>query len=121
VAHDLKAVTAPKALNCLASQLRSTLQGALAGKAKLLSLTGSKIRSVVSGSDGTFAYRFAFVLGVKQGKTTVKVPAYGDFVGFVWGQAEVSLSVESESTPPSAALERQLAARLVARSRAAIG
>ncbi len=121
VAHDLTAITAPKALNCLASQLSSTLETALAGKATLLSLHGSRIQSVVSGSDGTFAFRFAFVLGVKQGKTTVKVPAYGDFVGFVWGQAEVSLSIESELSPPSAALERQLAARLVARARAAIG
>ena len=106
VAHDLKAVTAPKALNCLASQLSSTLQAALAGKATLLSLNGSRIQSVIRGSDGTFAFRFAFVLGVKQGKTTVKVPAYGDFVGFIWGQAEVSLSIESELSPPSAALER---------------
>jgi len=121
VAHDLTAITAPKALNCLSSQLSSTLQAALAGKATLLSLNGSKIQSVVSGSDGTFAYRFAFVLGVKQGKTTVKVPAYGDFVGFAWGQAEVSLSIESEFSPPSTALERQLAARLLARARAAIG
>ena len=121
VAHDLKAVTAPKALKCFASQLTSTLRAALAGKATLLSLNGSKIQSVVSGSDGTFAFRFAFVLGVKQGKKTVKVPAYADFVGFVWGQAEVSLSIESEFSPPSAALERQLAARLVARARAAIG
>jgi hypothetical protein len=49
------------------------------------------------------------------------VPAYGDFVGFIWGQAEVSLSIESELSPPSKALERELGARLVARARAAIG
>ena len=121
VAGDLKAITAPKALHCLASQLSSTLQAALAGKATLLSLHGSKIQSVVSGSDGTFAFRFAFVLAVKQGTTTVKLPAYGDFVGFAWGQAEVSLSIESEFSPPSTALERQLAARLLERARAAIG
>ncbi len=119
-ARDLKAVAAPKALNCLESELSSTLQATLAGKATLLSLNGSKIQSVVSGSDGTFAYRFAFVLGVKQGKKTVKVPAYADFVGFVWGQAEVSLSIESDS-PPSATLERRLAGLLGARARAAIG
>jgi len=121
VASDLKAVSGPKAVDCIGNQLRSQLRAALAGKATLISLHGSKIASVVSGSDGTFAYRFAFVLGVKQGKKTVNVPAYGDFIGFAWGQAEVSLSVETELAPPPASLERRLAALLVSRAHAAIG
>jgi hypothetical protein len=121
VASDLKAVSGPKALDCIGNELRSQLKASLAGKATLISLHGSKIASVVSGSDGTFAYRFAFVLGVKQGKKTIDVPAYGDFIGFAWGQAEVSLSVETELTPPPAALERRLAALLVTRAHAAIG
>lgn len=121
VASDLRAIMAPRALRCLESQLSSQLRASLGSQGRLLSLSGRSVPSPVSGSDGTFAYSFTFVIGVKQGKQTVKIPAYGDFVGFAWGQAQVSLSIETELASPPAALERQLAARLVSRARAAIG
>jgi hypothetical protein len=121
VASDLRAITAPRALRCFESELSTQLRASIGSKGTLLSLTGKSVPSVVRGSDGTFAFRFTFVTAVNQGKQTVNVPAYADFVGFGWGQAEVSLSIETELAPPPAALERQLAARLVSRARAAIG
>jgi hypothetical protein len=121
VAKDLAAITGPRAIGCLRSQLSTEIRASLPKGDSLVSIAGSRVTSVVSGADGTFAYRFKFVLGVKQGTKTTKVPAYGDFVGFTYGQAQASFSVQTELTPPSAAFERQVAARLVSRARAAIG
>jgi len=53
--------------------------------------------------------------------TTLILPLYVDLVGFTYGQAEVSLSVESVGAKPSTALEHRLVALLVARAHSAIG
>ena len=113
VAKDLAAIAGPKAIGCLRSELNAELRATLPKGDSLISLTGSRVASGVSGADGSFAYRFKFVIGVKQGTKTTKVPAYGDFVGFTFGQAQVSFSIQTELAPPSAAFERQVAARLV--------
>jgi hypothetical protein len=61
------------------------------------------------------------VVRATSGTTSVSVPLYADFIGFAYGQAEVSLDVVQTGAKPSAVIERQLAALLVARARAAIG
>ncbi len=123
VANDLTAISSPKALGCLkrhaSSAIRSSFTDPVCGgpTAALFSLTAVKIPSLVSGSDGTFAYRFRFVTGCKHGLTYL---AYADYVGFAWGQAEVTLTVETNNQPPPGALERQLAALLFSHARRAI-
>src|SRR4029077_5129395 len=61
-ASDLRAITAPRALRCLGTQLSTQLKASLGSKGTLLSLNGARVPSVVTGSDGTFAYRFKFVV-----------------------------------------------------------
>ena len=53
--------------------------------------------------------------------TTLILPLYVDVIGFDYGQAEVSLTVEAVGSKPSTSLERRLAVLLLARARAAIG
>jgi len=120
VANDLAAITGSRGLPCLQAELGRQLR-ASAAKGETLTIHGAPLPSVVSGSDGTFAIRFSVVVRATSGTTTVSVPLYADFIGFAYGQAEVSLDVVQTGSKPSAAIERQLAALLVARARAAIG
>jgi hypothetical protein len=80
-----------------------------------------RLPSVMTGSDGAFAIRVTVVVHVTRGAATASVPVYIDSLGFAYGQAEVSLTVERAIAAPPASLERQLAALLLARAHAAIG
>ncbi len=123
VANDLAAISSPKAVGCLTSHVSSAIRASFTDPvcggptAALFSLTAVKIPSPVSGSDGTFAYRFRFVTGCRHGFT---YPAYADYVGFAWGQADVTLTVQTNNQPPPVTLERQLAALLLSHARRAI-
>jgi hypothetical protein len=120
VAKDLAAVVGAKGIPCLQSQLGTQLRASLA-KGDTLQIHGAALPAVVSGSDGTFALRFDVVVKLKQGKTTLSVPVYYDTFGFAYGQAEVGFDVLSTTVKPPAALERRLAAILLARAHTAIG
>lgn len=120
VAKDLAAITGSRGLPCLQAQLARQLRSSIS-KGETLSVHGARFPSVVSGSDGTFAFRFSVVVHATSGASTVSVPLYADSIGFAYGQAEVSFTVVETGGKPSAALERRLAALLVARARAAIG
>jgi len=63
----------------------------------------------------------AIVASVKTNGKTVSVPLTADFIGFGWGQAEVTVSVLTSLAPPSTSLESKLDAILASRARAAIG
>ena len=70
-----------------------------------------------------FAHR-AVALGDQQRQAEHAAPAlpFGDdVVGFAYGQAEVTLNVQTTLTPPSATLERSLGAALLKRARTALG
>lgn len=120
VAKDLASITGSRGLPCLQAQLAGQLRSSLS-KGETLSVHGARFPSVVSGSDGTFAIRFSVVVHATSGASTVSVPLYADSIGFAYGQAEVSFTVVETGAKPSAALERRLAALLVARAHAAIG
>ncbi len=120
VAKDLAAITGSHGPACLLAELRGEL---VPSPAKDETVTGraARLPSVVSGADTAFADRFAVVIRVTHPSTTLILPLYVDLIGFTYGQAEVSLSVMTVGTKPSTALERRLAAPLVARAKAAIG
>lgn len=120
VAKDLAAITGPHGLPCLLAQLRSELVGT-PSKGETVTSHASPLRSVVSGADGAFADRFVVVLHITHKNATLVLPLYVDLIGFVYGQAEVSLSVEVVGAKPSGALEHRLARLLLARARTAIG
>jgi len=120
VAKDLASITGSRGLPCLQAQLASQLRSSTS-KGETLTIHGARFPSVVSGSDGTFAIRFSVVVHATSGTSTLSVPLYADSIGFAYGQAEVSFTVVETAAKPSAALERRLAALLVARARAAIG
>jgi hypothetical protein len=121
VAKDLAAVESQHGLACLGNELKAALSSSLP-KGTTVSLQGTRLPSVASGADGSFALRFAATLGVKQGSKTVKVTVNSDAIGFTYGQAEVELNViATGGAEPSASLERRLAALLVARAKSAAG
>jgi hypothetical protein len=120
VAKDLAAITGPRGLPCLQAQLAGQLRSSLA-KGETLTIHGARFPPVVSGSDAAVAIRFSVVVRATSGTTTASVPLFADLIGFAYGQAEVGLNVVETGAKPSAALERRLAALLVARARAAIG
>jgi hypothetical protein len=120
VAEDFAAFERPRALTCLRSLLGGELRGEFP-KTDKVNTTVARVPSVVSGVGKSFGLRFAIVVHVKQGTTTVAVAVYDDVVGFAYGQAEVTLNVQRTLAPPSASLERRLAALLLKRARTAIG
>ncbi len=120
VAKDLASVTGPRGLPCLQAELRDELVPSLP-KNERVATHSSRLASRVSGADAAFADRFAVVVRVTHGSTTVILPTYVDLIGFTYGQAEVSLSVMTVAKLPSRSLESRLAALLVARAKAAIG
>ncbi|MGD0385111.1 MAG: hypothetical protein ABSB73_03135 [Solirubrobacteraceae bacterium] len=120
VAKDFAAVTGPRGLPCLLADLRTELVGKPA-KDETVKSYASHLTADVSGADDAFADRFAVIITVTHKTTTLILPLYVDLVGFTYGQAEVSLSVESVGAKPSTALEHRLVALLVARAHSAIG
>jgi hypothetical protein len=120
VAKDFAAVTGPRGLPCLLAELRSELVGK-PPKDETVKSYASHLGPVVSGADDAFADRFTVTITMTHRTTALILPLYVDLIGFTYGQAEVSLSIETIGFKPSAALERRLAAVLVARARSAIG
>jgi hypothetical protein len=120
VAQDFDATTGPHGLPCLLKQLRQELVGK-PPKGETVTAHAGTIPPIVSGADRAFAYRVTVIVTVTHKTTTLILPLYVDLIGFTYGQAEVSLTVEAVGSKPSASLERRLATLLVARARAAIG
>ena len=120
VASDLAAIRRPKALSCLENSLGKALVSS-APKGSTFKISVGRLSARLAGTDGVAAVRVTAVFKIKQGSTTVTVPAYIDDVGFAYGQAEVSLDVISTTAPPSAELETRLAVLLVDRAHAAMG
>ena len=120
VAKDFAAVTGPRGLPCLLADLRTELVGT-PPKDETVKSYASDLRPVVSGADGAFADRFSVIITVTHKTATLILPLYVDLVGFTYGQAEVSLSIEAVGSKPPTALEHRLAALLLARARTAIG
>jgi hypothetical protein len=120
VAKDFAAVTGPHGLPCLLAQLRGELVGT-PPKGETVTSHASRLAPVVSGAAGAFADRFTVVVTVTRKTTTLILPLYVDVIGFDYGQAEVSLTVEAVGSKPSTSLERRLAVLLLARARIAIG
>jgi hypothetical protein len=120
VAKDFAAVTGSRGLPCLLSELRRELVGT-PPKGETVTSYASRLSTPVSGADGAFADRFNVIVRVTRASTTLILPLYVDLVGFAYGQAEVSLSVETVGSKPPRSLERRLAALLLARARTTIG
>ncbi len=120
VAKDFAAITGSRGLPCLLSELRRELVGT-PRKGETVTSYASRLSTPVSGADGAFADRFHVIVHVARATTTLILPLYVDLVGFTYGQAEVSLSVETVGSKPSRSLERLLAALLLSRARTAIG
>ncbi|MGA2970842.1 MAG: hypothetical protein ABSE75_13690 [Acidimicrobiales bacterium] len=120
VATDFAAFERPLALTCLHSLLSKELGGEFP-KSDKVKTTVARFPSVISGVGKSFGLRFAIVVTVKQGGKSVSVAVYDDVVGFAYGQAEVTLNVQTTLTPPSATLERSLGAALLKRARTALG
>jgi hypothetical protein len=120
VAQDFAALERPLALTCVLNQLGASLRASLPKTDKATS-TVARIPSVVPGVAQSAAIRLEIIVAVPKGKSTVKVPIYSDVIGFPYGQAEISMSVQQTLTPPPASLERRLAGLLLARAQAAIG
>jgi hypothetical protein len=119
-AKDLASISGPRGIPCLESELASSLR-VQAPKDEHLTVHGATLPSPVSGSDGAFSIRITIVVRVTKGTTVVSEPIYADEIGFIYGQAEVSLSDVDILGKPSATLERRLAALLLTRTRAAVG
>jgi len=121
VAKDLAAVARARALPCLLAEIETGLSASLAAGGRLASAHAVRLPTIVSGMSQSFALRFTVSIRVSQGGVTSTVPVYADDIGFADGQAEVSLTIDTTVSPPSASLERRLAALLVSRARAALG
>jgi hypothetical protein len=78
----------------------------------------SAITSVVAGTGMSVAIRMSFA---RRSGTTTHALAVVDLFGFVRGQVETTLELQTGGSIPSATTERRLARLLVARARAAIG
>jgi hypothetical protein len=76
------------------------------------------IASVVAGTGMSLAIRMSFAR--QSGAKTHKL-AVVDLFGFVRGQVETTLTLQTGGSIPSATTERRLARLLVARARAEIG
>jgi hypothetical protein len=120
VATDFAAITGTHGLPCLLRQLRGELVGKPPKDETVKSFASSR-PPVVAGMAKAFAYRFTVIVTQTKRTTTLILPIYVDLIGFAYGQVEVSLSVEAVGSKPPVALERRLAALLVARARTAIG
>ena len=120
VAQDLDATKGPKGIPCLKADLRSQLGGSLPAGAKLQSITGKRLPNVVANSPTAFIDRFAVKISVKESGATLELSLYADAIGFTYGQAEVSLTLETSDAPPPQALERLLSEELLVRARTAI-
>jgi hypothetical protein len=120
VAKDLAAVTGSRGLPCLLKQLRGELVGK-PQKGETVADYASRLAPALSGADSAFADRFTVIVTVVRKTTTLILPLYVDVIGFAYGQAEVSLTVEAVGSKPSTALERRLAALLLTRAQTAIG
>ncbi|HEX4035226.1 MAG TPA: hypothetical protein VHX66_12360 [Solirubrobacteraceae bacterium] len=120
VAQDLAAAQSARGQKCIQQALQASLRSQ-AQKNETFSAKLSLRPAPVSGTDTAVEVRVAILATVASKGKTVSVPLTADFIGFGWGQAEVTLSVMTTLTPPSARLERQLGAILVRRARAAIG
>jgi hypothetical protein len=119
VATDFAAFERPLALTCLQSLLSKALRGEFP-KGDKVTTAVSRFPSVISGVDKSFGLRFAIVVTLKQDGKTVSVAVYDDVVGFAYGQAEVTLNVQTTLTPPSTSLERGLGATLLRRAETAL-
>ena len=120
VATDFAAITGKRGLPCLLRQLRGELVGT-PPKDETVKSYASRRPPVVKGIAQAFAYRFTVLVTQTKSTTTLILPIYVDVIGFAYGQVEVSLSVMVVGAKPSAALERRLAALLVARAKTAVG
>jgi hypothetical protein len=119
VATDFAAFERPLALTCLHSLLSKELRGEFPKRDKVKT-TVARFPSVISGVGESFGLRFVIVVALKQGGKTVSVAIYDDVVGFAYGQAEVTLNVQTTLTPPSKSLERSLGAALLKRAQTAL-
>jgi len=120
VATDFAAITGTHGLPCLLRQLRGELIGKTP-KDETVKSFASRRPQVAEGIAKAFAYRFTVIVTQTKSTTTLILPIYVDVIGFAYGQVEVSLSIEAVGSKPPAALERRLAALLVARAKTAIG
>ena len=120
VATDFAAITGKHGLPCLLRQLRGELVGT-PPKDETVKSFASRRPPVVEGIAQAFAYRFTVIVTQTKSTTTLILPIYVDVIGFVYGQAEVSLSVMAVGAKPPIALERRLAALLVSRAKTAVG
>jgi hypothetical protein len=117
--RDLAAVTGPRGLPCLESQLKAQLQSGVA-KGDVVTVTGARLPAPIGSTDGAFMVRVAIGLRVK-GSGHAGVSLYADVIGFIYGQAEVALDVLTTRAKPSSSLEQRLAGDLLARAKSAIG
>jgi hypothetical protein len=120
VATDLAAARSTRGQKCIQEALQDSLRSQ-AQKNETFTAKLSLRPAPVSGADSAVEVRVAIVASVTTKGKTVSVPLTADFIGFGWGQAEVTLSVMTTLAAPSTTLERKLCTVLVSRARAAIG
>jgi len=120
VAKDLAAARSPRGQRCIQEALQASLRSQ-AQKNETFTASLSLRPAPVSGADTSVEVRVAITATVKTNGKSVSVPLTADFIGFGWGQAEVTMSVLTSFGPPPASLESRLCAILLSRARAAIG
>jgi hypothetical protein len=120
VANDLAAERLPHALTCDQVDVGGLVRPSLPHDVTA-TIEAARLPVALSGTDGVNAVRVTVVLRTKQGPATVSGEIYIDVVGFAYGQAEVTLNIESAFALPSSSLETRLLTLLVERARAAIG
>jgi len=121
VATDFRAIEQPRALPCLLRELDTQLRMTLPAADRLGTGTIRRLPALVAGIGQSFALRITFPVTVKSGATRSTTLLYFDQVGFGYGQAEVSLEVQSNGVAPSTSLERHLGGVLLARAHATLG
>jgi hypothetical protein len=120
-AEDLAAAARPRGLACLLSVWRALI-GLTAPAGEVVRGAVSRIAQTVAGTGVAVAIRMTFSAEPSGSFTTASaVIGRVDTFAFVRGQAEGSLSVQTQGAVPDAATERRLCQLLVARARAAIG
>jgi len=126
VARDLAIARGQRAVSCAVKFALDALRASLPA-GDTATAAAMRIPSIVSGTNGSVALRLTITIRSTVGSTgsvskpATKTAVFVDEFSFGYGQARVSLAVESVLTPPPSSLEPRLEMLLLARARSSIG
>ncbi|HEX4116870.1 MAG TPA: hypothetical protein VHY18_13470 [Solirubrobacteraceae bacterium] len=118
---DIDAGSKPGGIACILSAWRAVMSPS-APAGQVLRGHAVNIASVVAGTGIPFATRMTFTASPSaSSNANPTIVGRVDLFGFVRGQAEVQLTVQTDGAVPAASTERRLVTLLVARAGTAIG